>query len=88
MMNRNSAISMEDELKSFYEVFKGYRVLKDICDKSGIRLYNCTAGGLLDCVERKTYVINISSKKIHSPNCSFVPRTNEENKRTIKSRHL
>jgi hypothetical protein len=55
MMNRNNAISMEDELKSFYEVFKGYRVLRDICEKSGIKLYNCTAGGLLDCVERKKY---------------------------------
>jgi hypothetical protein len=38
MMNRNNAISMEDELKSFYEVFKGYRVLRDICEKSGIKL--------------------------------------------------
>lgn len=37
-----------------------------------------------DNVVRKTYVLNISSKKIHSPNCSFVPRTNEENKKTVK----
>lgn len=35
-------------------------------------------------VSRKTYVLNISSKKIHSPNCSFVPRTKEENKKTVK----
>lgn len=37
-----------------------------------------------DNVQRKTYVLNISSKKIHSPNCSFVPRTKEENKKTVK----
>lgn len=37
-----------------------------------------------DNVARKTYVLNISSKKIHSPNCSFVPRTKEENKKTVK----
>lgn len=37
-----------------------------------------------DNVVRKTYVLNISSKKIHSPNCSFVPRTKEENKKTVK----
>lgn len=35
-------------------------------------------------VSRKTYVLNISSKKIHSPNCSFVPRTKEENKKSVK----
>ena len=35
-------------------------------------------------LSRKTYVLNISSKKIHSPKCSFVPRTNEDNKKTVK----
>ena len=30
-----------------------------------------------------TYVINISSKKIHKPDCSFVSRTKEENKKTV-----
>ncbi len=33
---------------------------------------------------KATYVINISSKKIHLPDCSFVNRTNEENKKTIQ----
>lgn len=33
---------------------------------------------------KKTYVLNISSKKIHLPNCSFVSRTKEENKKTVK----
>ena len=37
-----------------------------------------------DNVARKTYVLNTSSKKIHSPDCSFVGRTKEENKKTVK----
>lgn len=37
-----------------------------------------------DNVTRKTYVLNISSKKIHLPDCSFVARTKEENKKTVK----
>lgn len=35
-------------------------------------------------VSRKTYVLNISSKKIHLPDCTFVGRTKEENKKTVK----
>ncbi len=37
-----------------------------------------------DNVSRKTYVLNTSSKKIHLPNCTFVGRTKEENKKTVK----
>lgn len=37
-----------------------------------------------DNVSRKTYVLNTSSKKIHLPDCSFVSRTKEENKKTVK----
>ena len=37
-----------------------------------------------DNVARKTYVLNISSKKIHLPDCTFVGRTKEENKKTVK----
>ena len=37
-----------------------------------------------DNVARKTYVLNTSSKKIHLPDCSFVGRTKEENKKTVK----
>ncbi len=37
-----------------------------------------------DNVSRKTYVLNISSKKIHLPDCTFVGRTKEENKKTVK----
>lgn len=33
---------------------------------------------------KKTYVLNISSKKIHLPECSFVNRTKEENKKTVE----
>lgn len=35
-------------------------------------------------VSRKTYILNTSSKKIHSPSCSFVSRTKDENKKTVK----
>ena len=34
--------------------------------------------------DKKTYVLNISSKKIHLPECSFVNRTKEENKREVE----
>lgn len=33
---------------------------------------------------KQKYVINISSKKIHKPECSFVARTKEENKKTVE----
>lgn len=33
---------------------------------------------------RQKYVINTSSKKIHKPDCSFVTRTKEENKKTVE----
>lgn len=33
---------------------------------------------------KTTYVLNISSKKIHLPDCSFVNRTKEENKKTVE----
>lgn len=34
--------------------------------------------------DKTTYVLNISSKKIHLPECSFVNRTKEENKKTVE----
>ena len=33
---------------------------------------------------KQKYVINTSSKKIHLPECSFVERTKEENKKTVE----
>ena len=33
---------------------------------------------------KQKYVINISSKKIHKPDCSFVERTKEENKKAVE----
>lgn len=33
---------------------------------------------------KTTYVLNISSKKIHLPDCSFVSRTKEENKKIVE----
>ena len=55
MQSRNQTILMEDELNSFYNVFRGYRILDQVCKKEDKRLYNCTKGGLLDCIERKQY---------------------------------
>lgn len=37
-----------------------------------------------DKSDKTTYVLNISSKKIHLPDCSFVNRTKEENKKTVE----
>ncbi len=34
--------------------------------------------------DKTTYVLNINSKKIHLPECSFVDRTKEENKKTVE----
>lgn len=55
MQARNSKILMEDELKSFSEVFRAYRVFFEYANKRGIKIYNCTDGGLLDCIPRKDY---------------------------------
>lgn len=37
-----------------------------------------------DKSDKTTYVLNISSKKIHFADCSFVDRTKEENKKTVE----
>ena len=37
-----------------------------------------------DGTPTNTYVLNTSSKKIHKPECSFVDRTKEENKKTVE----
>lgn len=55
MMKRNSYIRLEDELHSFSEVFRGYRILGEYCEKRNIKLVNCTDGGLLDCLPRLKY---------------------------------
>ncbi len=33
---------------------------------------------------KTTYILNINSKKIHLPSCSFVGRTKDENKKTVQ----
>ncbi len=55
MRQRNSMIRMEDELRSFSEVFRAYRILYEYAKKRNIRMVNCTAGGLLDSVPRQRY---------------------------------
>lgn len=62
MQQRNSKIMMEDELKSFSEVFRAYRLFGQYCSKRGIDLINCTNGGLLDSLPRKKYEEVIGKK--------------------------
>lgn len=62
MQQRNSKIMMEDELKSFSEVFRAYRLFGEYCAKRGINLVNCTNGGLLDSLPRKKYEEVINQK--------------------------
>ena len=46
-------------LESIYHVqyikFKNFRHINDICNTLGIKLYDCTQAGLLDCVEKKKF---------------------------------
>ncbi len=42
-----------------------------------------TSENITNNSQNTTYVINTSSKKIHKPDCSFVVRTKEENKKTV-----
>lgn len=46
-------------LESIYHVqyikFKNFRHINDICNSLGIKLYDCTQAGLLDCVEKKKF---------------------------------
>ena len=46
---------MEDELRSFSEVFRAYRIFYEYTKKRGVKLVNCTEGGLLDCIPREKY---------------------------------
>lgn len=63
MQQRNSKIMMEDELKSFSEVFRVYRLFGQYCANRKIDLINCTDGGLLDSLPRKKYEEVIKRKK-------------------------
>ncbi len=53
-------------------------------DKETTTENNSTTQKSDDNVSRKTYVLNVSSKKIHLPDCTFVERTKEENKKRVK----
>ena len=55
MKSRNATINLEDELRSFSEVFRAYRIFGEYASKKGIKLVNCTNGGLLDCLPREKY---------------------------------
>ncbi len=60
---KNKKISMESESLSNFEVFQKYRYLNDYAVKNGIRLINCTKGGVLDSLPRMRYEDVIKSKE-------------------------
>lgn len=52
----NNVYSMEKELLFNANVFKGYRELKVLCDKCGVKLSNATGGGLLESIDKVEYL--------------------------------
>ena len=90
----NSSISIETETKdenydSVLNVFteeptKQEDILQNPYDDSTESVDSVTQEEVTtDTKQGKTYVINTSSKKIHKPDCSFIARTKEENKKTV-----
>jgi hypothetical protein len=45
----------EHILEATLSMWKGYRNLWEFCNSSGVEVYNCTAGGLLDVFPRKRF---------------------------------
>lgn len=46
---------MENAFHSFYSTFRDYRLLYEYCCRKGIRLINCTVGGVLDSIPRQNF---------------------------------
>ena len=44
--------TIEETFAGNYRIFKDYRLLNEYCARKGIKLYNATKGGLLDCIPR------------------------------------
>lgn len=63
MNNRVKQVTFEEELYSFYNVVKDYRILNDFCQHRNIKLVNCTPGGLIESLPREKYEDIISSGK-------------------------
>lgn len=55
MRERVDKVSFEQELYSFYKVISDYKLLYKYCEQRGIKLYNCTPGGLVEGVPRKKF---------------------------------
>ncbi|MCR5255640.1 MAG: hypothetical protein K6D96_06870 [Acetatifactor sp.] len=51
----NTVASVEDCFRAGFKQFEVFRKIKELCEMNGVLIYNCTDGGLLDCIERKKY---------------------------------
>ncbi len=61
---RNDRVPMESEFCDGYNIFRAYRILNEYAENKGIKIVNCTKGGLLDCLPRKPYEEVIGGEKI------------------------
>lgn len=55
MQNTLGQRSLESIYHVQYTKFKNFRIINDICNLNQVKLYNCTKGGLLDCVNRMNF---------------------------------
>lgn len=46
---------MEDYMLAFYNMFRDYRLLGELCKNNGCKLFNATEGGILDSIPRVSY---------------------------------
>lgn len=55
MRSRVEKVTFEQELYCFYKVISDYKLINSYCEERGIKLYNCTPGGLVEGVPRVKY---------------------------------
>ncbi len=53
---------LEGEFAGAHIILKHYRILNEYAENKGIKIVNCTKGGLLDCLPRKPYEEVIGEK--------------------------
>lgn len=58
----NNRFSMKQELKNYFELFEDYEYFSEICKRKGIKLFNCTPGGLLESIERVDFLSVVGKK--------------------------
>ncbi|MBR5022766.1 MAG: DUF115 domain-containing protein [Oscillospiraceae bacterium] len=51
----NNMFSIENELRFYANIFATYSKLNKLAEKNGVKIYNATEGGLLDCIPRVDY---------------------------------